>query len=111
MTSDDLFPLDANDMHVAHIAQPFKVCAIRKQTHLTIPKGQAYKAIAPFELIHGDLVGPIQTSSYVGNLYFFLSADDFLRYNWVYFIQCKSEALQKFLVFKITFEKQYSSLV
>lgn len=58
---------------------------------------------------HGDPVGPMQTSSYGGNKYFFLLTDDFSRYSWVFFIQSKSEALQRFKIFKLVVEKQYSA--
>lgn len=95
---------------ITHI-QPCEACALGKQAHRAFPKGQAYRATAPLELVHGDLVGPMQTPSYGGNLYFFLLTNDFSRHSWVYFLQYKSEALQKFKVFKLAVEKQYSTPV
>ncbi|XP_039135312.1 uncharacterized protein LOC120272535 [Dioscorea cayenensis subsp. rotundata] len=95
---------------ITHI-QPCEACALGKQAHRAFPKGQAYRATTPLELVHGDLVGPMQTPSYGGNLYFFLLIDDFSRHSWVYFLQYKNEALQKFKVFKLAVEKQYSTPV
>lgn len=79
-----------------------------KQTREMFPKGQAQRASGPLQLIHGDLVGPMQTPSIGGNLYFFLLTDDFTRHSWVYFLPRKAEALQKFKVFKTSVEKQCS---
>lgn len=60
------------------------------------------------ELVHGDLVGLMQTLSLGGNIYFFLITDDFSRQSWVYFIQRNSEALQQFKIFKQLMEKRLS---
>lgn len=47
-----------------------------KQTWQKFPVGQARKAQAPLELVHGDLVGPMKASTLGGNLYFILLTDD-----------------------------------
>lgn len=60
------------------------------------------------ELVHGDLVGLMQTLSLGGNIYFFLITDDFSLQSWVYFIQRNSEALQQFKIFKQLMEKRLS---
>lgn len=146
MTSHRLFPLEADDVHSAHIVQgdeeqsdlwhkryghlnqrslrclaekhlvvglptitkiePCEACSFGKQARLSFPAGEAQRAMAPLDLIHGDLVGPMQTPSLGGNLYFFLLTDDYSRHSWVYFLQRKSDTLEKFKLFKLLVEKQ-----
>jgi hypothetical protein len=45
------------------------------------------------ELIHSDVVGPMQVSSPNGARYYILFKDDFSRYKTVYFMKLKSEAI------------------
>ena len=52
----------------------------------------------PYEVIHADLVGPLAPSR--GNSrYFLVLIDSFSRYVWVYVLQKKSEAFQRFQQF------------
>ena len=80
-------------------------CLFGKQTKHHFPKGQAKRATAPIELVHADLCGPMQTQSLGGNSYFVLLTDDYSCYSWVYFLQSKSEALDRFKIFKQLAEK------
>ena len=59
------------------------------------------------ELIHMDLMGPIQTESIGGRRYIFVLVDDFSRFTWVSFLREKSETLQSFkiLALQLTNEK------
>lgn len=52
------------------------------------------------QLIHSDLVGPVQTPSLVGSRYFVVFIDKFSRKSCVYFIKNKSETFGKFREFK-----------
>ena len=43
------------------------------------------------ELLHMDLMGPMQVESLGGKRYVFVCVDDFSRYTWVDFIREKSD--------------------
>ena len=58
------------------------------------------------DLIHTDLCGPTQTRSYYGERYFILFDDDFFRMMWVAFLKEKSEAFEKFKIFKAKVENE-----
>ena len=57
------------------------------------------------ELIHTDISGPL-SSTICGNKYFITFIDDFSRYGYVYLINDKSLALEKFKIFKMEVENQ-----
>ena len=53
-------------------------------------------ARSPLELVHMDLVGPVEESIHL-NRYFLTILDDFSRFGWVIFLQNKSDVFDKFL--------------
>ncbi|CAL8085699.1 unnamed protein product [Prunus armeniaca] len=81
-------------------------CQMGKQHRDWFPKGQAWRAKNPLELVHTDLCGPMQNESIAGNKYFMLLIDDHTRMSWVYFLRHKSEALICFIKFKAMVELQ-----
>lgn len=87
-----------------------EACSLGKQTRIKFPTGISKRAMAPLELVHGDVVGPVKTISIGSNSYFLLLTDDFSRYSWVYFLQKKkkSEVFQHFKQFKQLMETQLS---
>ena len=58
----------------------------------------------PLELVHMDLMGPIQTRSTNGKKYIFVCVDDYSRFTWVYFLRKKTEAFDYFKKFVIKFK-------
>ncbi|KAE8915761.1 hypothetical protein PF005_g28154 [Phytophthora fragariae] len=52
------------------------------------------------ELVHSDIVGPMNVKTPGGSAYILVLVDDFSRMLWVYFLKKKSEALDKFIEFK-----------
>jgi hypothetical protein len=54
---------------------------------------------SPGELIHSDICGPMQESSFRGFRYFIVFKDDFSKYRCVYFMKKKAEAVDKFRQF------------
>ena len=46
----------------------------------------------PNELLHMDTVGPARVRSVGGKWYVLVIVDDFSRYSWVFFMECKDEA-------------------
>ncbi|XP_039118034.1 uncharacterized protein LOC120253896 [Dioscorea cayenensis subsp. rotundata] len=62
---------------------PCEACALGKQTLVGFPKKVTRRATTPMELIHADLVGPMNTPSIGGNTYFLLLTDDYSRFSWL----------------------------
>ncbi|CAL8089815.1 unnamed protein product [Prunus armeniaca] len=58
------------------------------------------------ELIHTDVCGSLSTTSRGGFSYFIMFIDDYSRLGYVYLIQYKSEAFEKFKQFKKEVEKK-----
>ncbi|KAJ0500422.1 putative RNA-directed DNA polymerase [Helianthus annuus] len=80
-------------------------CIYGKQTRNPFPH-HAWRATHPLQLIHADLVGPMQTPSLGGNRFYFLLTDDYTRHNWVYFLKQKSEDFGIFKNFKAKVENE-----
>ena len=53
-----------------------------------------------------DICGPMQTQSFGGSRYFITFTDDYSRYCKIYFLEKKSEALEK-LEFKASVENEF----
>ena len=66
-----------------------------KTTHKVVQHTSTSKVL---ELLHMDLMGPMQVESIVGKWYIFVCVDDFLRFTWVYFIIEKSYTFDSFRV-------------
>ena len=52
------------------------------------------------EIVHIDLSGPMKTKGFYGQRYFIILVDDFSRMIWVAFLKEKSDAFDKFKIFK-----------
>jgi len=59
------------------------------------------------ELIHSDVIGPMQTQTMRGYRYIIMFTDDHSRYTEVYFMKAKSEAPAKFKEYVAKVEKQH----
>ena len=79
-------------------------CVLGKQHQDPFPKGKAWRATTPLELVHNDLMS-FPTCSFSGAKYALNFIDDFSRRSWVYFLKYKSEVLATFKNFKAFFEK------
>ena len=63
-------------------------------------KSKEYFTTRPLEIMHNDLVGPTRTKGLKGEKYFMLLVDDYTRMIVVCFLRNKSEAFEKFKVYK-----------
>lgn len=81
-----------------------------KQSRMSFPKESLSRASKPLELVHADICGPIQPSSFRRNRYL-LFIDDCTRKTWVYFLKEKSEALEVFKTFKAQAENESGYLI
>ena len=68
----------------------------------------ATRAKDPLELVHSDLCGPIEPTSFGGCIYFILFIDDCTRMTYIYGLKGKSSkhVLEKFKEFKAEVENQ-----
>lgn len=72
----------------------------------TIPTATTFRASTPLELVHGDLCGPISPVTPGQKRYVFVLIDDHTRYMWTVLLKEKSEAFEKFKVFKTLTEQE-----
>jgi hypothetical protein len=82
-----------------------KHCQHGKQTRVSF-KTKEHSTSKPLQLIHTDLCGPTRTKILQGEHYFMLLIDDYTRMTWVSFLKNKSEAIDKFKVFKELVENE-----
>ena len=71
-------------------------CIIGKHSRDSFPKESETRAREKLMLIHSDLCGPMQHTSFSGSKYLLTFIDDATRMVWVYFLQSKSEVLRTF---------------
>ena len=84
----------------------YDACILGKKHRLPFNSRNSRRSRKPLELVHSNLVGPMQTISIVGSTYFMTFIDDFNRRTWVYFLKNKSKAFDKFVEFKALAEKE-----
>ena len=63
------------------------------------------------QLVHMDLCGPSRKEGTGKEKYFMLIIDDYFRLTWVSFLKEKSEAFEKFKVFKALTENQTGKIL
>ena len=84
-------------------------CQQGKQTKSVHKKGKYLSTKEPLELLHMDLMGPIQTESLGGRRYILVVVDDFSRFTWTYFLREKSEAFEKFKMLCVKIQNEKTS--
>ena len=80
-------------------------CQHGKQTKASF-KTKENMTSHPLEIIHMDICGPTRTKSMQGEYYFMLLIDASTRMTWVTFLKEKSEAFEKFKIFKAMVENE-----
>ena len=81
-----------------------KICIVGKHPEHKFDQGKASRATCILGLIHSNISGPMPTTSMSGSRYVLTFIDDLSRFTWVYFLQKKSEDLEKFIYFKASVE-------
>ena len=103
LIKNDILPsLDFEDMEIC-------VDCIRGKLSKAKNKG-ASRSSDLLEIVHTDISGPYSTTI-CGSRYFLTFIDDFSRYGYLYLIKEKSDALDKFKVFKLEVEKQLGKVI
>lgn len=80
-------------------------CIKGKQTKVSF-KSKEHSSTKPLQLGHTDLCGPTRTKSINGEKYFMLFVDDYTRMVWVTFLKHKSEAFERFKIFRKMVERE-----
>ncbi|KAG2963263.1 hypothetical protein PC120_g27553 [Phytophthora cactorum] len=81
-------------------------CALGKQTRVSYMKSSPNRAKQVLEVIHSDVCGPMQTSTFSGKRYFVTFTDDKSHFCVVYLLRNKSEVADKFAEFVAMAETQ-----
>jgi transposase InsO family protein len=95
---------------LSKISKPYesvcKPCQIEKLTRTQFKSKNFPSTEKPLQLVHMDLCGPSRKEGIGKEKYFMLIIDDYSRLTWVAFLKEKSEAFEKFKVFKALTENQ-----
>jgi transposase InsO family protein len=73
-----------------------------------VKKGEAKQGAGVLEIVHTDICGPFPVKSMDGFDSFITFTDDFSCYGYIYPIKERSEALDKFKIFKAEVENQHN---
>jgi len=71
-------------------------CQVGKQTRMSHPRLEHQGTSKVLELLHIDLMRPMQVASIGGKRYVLVVVHDFSRFTWVNFIREKSDAFESF---------------
>ncbi|KAK8578706.1 hypothetical protein V6N12_069050 [Hibiscus sabdariffa] len=73
--------------------------------------GKGERASDLLGLIHSDVCGPMNTQARGGFQHFIIFTDDFSRYEYIYLMRHKSEALERFKEFKNEVQNQHGKSI
>ena len=93
-----LHPLDFSDVE-------YCIDCIKGKYVKQIKKG-AKRSAGVLEIVHTDICGPFPIKSVDGYDSFIIFTDNYSRYGYIYPIKERSEALDKFKIFKAEVENQ-----
>ena len=104
IVADDVLGILKLKVDLGKICGP---CQLRKQVRSSHKVTQHLSTTRTLELLHIDLIRPMQVESLRGKRYAFMCVDYFSRYSWVYFLREKSNTFDAFeaLFIKLTLEK------
>ena len=74
-----------------------------RKSRIPFPKSET-KTKGTLELIHSDVCGPMSSTYLSGYEYYVTLIDDYSIKAWIYFLNTKSELLEKFKEFKALIE-------
>ena len=78
---------------------------------MNFPRGQAWRASYPIQLVHYDICGPMQIQIIGKNSYFLTFINDCIRMCWIYFLTSKDQNLKCFKEFKTHVKNQSECVV
>ena len=71
-------------------------------------KKDVKRSVGILEIVHTDICGPLSVKSVDGYDSFITFTDDYSRFGYIYPIKERSEALDKFKIFKAEVENQHN---
>jgi hypothetical protein len=74
-------------------------CIQGKQSRAKVPEIHTTKTSCILELVHTDVCGPLRVKSIGKAVYFLTLTDDYSKKTWIYFLNHKSQCLEKFKQF------------
>ena len=83
-------------------------CIFGKSHRHPFPKRSTRRASKLLELVHSDVLGPLEVKSIGGSQYFITFIDDYSNWTCVYTMAKKSEALNRFKEYKAMTERHTS---
>jgi len=83
-----------------------KGCEEGKQHRLPFTRSTSEKPSKKLELVHSDVVGPINPQSIGGRRYILTFIDDFSRRSWIYLMKTRDELPDRFKEWQAMAEKQ-----
>lgn len=87
-----------------------KACNQGKQIRVQHKKVADIASRNILDLLHMDLMGPVQVESLNGKRYIFVLVDDFSRFTWVRFLKEKSEALDSFKILALQLQTEKENI-
>jgi len=88
-----------------------KTCSQGKQVKVQQKRATHIGTTSVLELVHMDLMGPVQTESLSGKKYILVLVDDYSRFTWVRFLREKSEAAESFKILALQLQTEKGNLV
>lgn len=85
-----------------------EVCSKGKMSRKKFPNESFSTTMGVLELVHSDIMGPMEEMSPSGNRYVLTIIDDYSRYSTIYFLQQKSQAFSKIKEFIAMVENQFN---
>jgi len=86
-------------------------CQIGKQTKMPHKMLQHSTTTRVLELLHMDLMGPMQVESLGGKRYAYVVVDDFSRYTWINFLKEKSDTFDIFKDLCVQLQREKDSVI
>ena len=83
-----------------------ETCCKGKQVKVQHKQLSDIRTTRIIELVHMDLMGPVQTESISGKRYILVLVDDFSRYTWVMFLRNKSDAFVSFKILALQLKSE-----
>ena len=81
-------------------------CQVGKQTKTSHRRLKECYTIRVLELLHLDLMGPMQTESLGGKKYVLVVVDDYSRFTWVRFLKGKSDTVKLCIILCLNLQRE-----
>lgn len=91
-------------------AEICKTCIVGKNHHLPFSPSNS-KTTCPLELVHSDVMGPMEVNFLARSRYVLTFLDDYSHKAFIYFLKTKDQVTEKFKVFKNYVETETGSKI